>query len=70
MNDLDQLAQFPTVFWFRNPIFNFGANWRKSTVLAQNVEEMLVSKPYSLTMFIVRTSVEHFARYPTCLALF
>ena len=28
MNDLDQLAQFPTVFWFRNPIFNFGANWR------------------------------------------
>ena len=28
MNGLDQLAQFPTVFWFRNPIFNFGANWR------------------------------------------
>ena len=28
MNGLDQLAQFPTVFWFRNPIFKFGAIWR------------------------------------------
>ena len=70
MNGLDQLAQFPTVFWFRNPIFNFGANWRIKYRFGAECRRNVGIQAVSAIMFIVRTSVEHFARYPTCLALF